>query len=194
MSTEIQHTGSLSPRWLRQDFTRFALPDINYTPCRWATARTKNVEEIAKQWLEDSCLAYVFNDPKLGGMELILFRKEMLDRVMTPLLELHKGRAAIQVDISSLSVNVSALKHNLQCLMGTLKLSAEAPTGASTDASTEATLAALETVKGIEITMRAMTASVVVASPKDTEIASLTEDEESLAKEILAEEESGNDE
>ena len=114
-----------------------------------------------------------------------MLRKQLLDVIVTPLFELCRGRAAIQVDIDMFAANVRAMKHSLRSLASCLDPGDET--------TTEAAQAAIEIVNVLEVQIFKMSASVVVSSPKDTEVAVMTEEEEALAEELLAEEEMVHD-
>ncbi len=182
-TASFQHAQQSSPvEWIAAGLTPYSIPVVNYEPSRWATARTKNVEEIAKSWTDNPSLAYVFNDSKLRGDELVLLRKELVDKIVTPLVELSRGHAAICVDIDTIDASVESLKHTLNSLVSCLDPNAQTVG--------EAARAALATVKAIEAQVKKLSSSLVVSDPSATGIAPLDEDERAFAKELLAEEES----
>lgn len=59
-----------------------SLPKFNWTPDRWAVARTKNVEKLHKHWLEDPSRVAVLEDPKFNNDNLVILKKEYLDELL----------------------------------------------------------------------------------------------------------------
>lgn len=161
-------------------FVPWNLPAINYQPSRWATFRTRNVDDIAQQWANDESLAVVFGDPKLDGNELVLLRLDTLRQIITPLLELQHGRAALRLDVNMIVTNVEALFHSLNSLVGGLDKQQLT--------TREAAQAALENIKLLRLQIQKFSASVVLAQRMNTPTAQLTEEEKALADELLREE------
>ena len=157
-------------------------PELSYEPCRWATLRTNNVEEMAEIWDSETPTVLVCNDTKLRGRDFVLLSKRLFDEISTPLQELYRGRAAIRVDIEMISASVEALKHTLNSLIGTLGEDGEPPV--------ESAKAALANVKVLEVQIHRISASVVVARHDDTPPSPLGYEERRLAKELLVAEES----
>lgn len=164
------------------DLSRFEPPELNYEPSRWATLRTKNVEEMAEIWDDEKPLVLVCTDSKLRGRDFVVLSKQLMDEISTPLHELCHGRAAIRVDIEMISASVEALKHTLNSLIGAL--------GASVEPPAESAKAALANVKLLEVQIHRISTSVVIARHHDTQQASLSSDERQLANELLDAEES----
>lgn len=158
------------------------VPVFNYEPSRWATLRSRNVEQMSSYWDEDSSRVYVLKDPKLKENELVVLCKEMFDQIITPLLELTAGRAALRVDISVIASNVTAIKSILEVLRSTLDAEEESP-------AASALQAAFANIDALEIHISKVTASVVMPSPVETEPSSLDDEERAIAQELLKEDE-----
>jgi len=164
------------------DLVGFEPPDLSYEPCRWATLRTKNVEDMAQIWDSETPTVLVCTDTKLRGRDFVLLSKRLLDEISTPLQELYRGRAAIRVDIEMISASVQAIKHTLNSLIGTLGEDGEPPV--------ESAKAALANVKVLEVQIHRISASVVFARHDGTPPSPLGSEERRLAKELLDDEES----
>lgn len=156
-------------------------PRFNYSQGRWATTRNSNVEDIASQWSNDPFHAVVFNDPKLHGDELVLLRKEMLDRALTPLYELSRGRAAVRLDVEIVGASLKALKHSISALAKAIS---------ENELSSEIANAALANLEALEVQVSRISATVVMSKPTQVELPALSDDEETLAQELAAEENS----
>lgn len=163
------------------DLSHLEPPDLSYEPCRWATLRTKNVEDMAEIWDNQTSTVLVCTDSKLRGRDFVLLSKRLLDEISTPLQELSRGRAAIRVDIEMISASVEALKHTLKSLIGTLGQNDEPPA--------ESAKAALANVKLLEVQLHRISASFVIARHQETPSAPLGSEERRLAKELLDAEE-----
>jgi len=158
------------------------IPRFDYMPGRWATLRSKNVEQMASVWSTDPERVFVLNDRKLAERELVVLCKEMFDQILTPLRELSAGRAALKVDINIIASNVSALKHVLELLKSTIE-------GNEETSAHKAVEAALNNIDAIQVQITKLDASIVLPNPIETPDAELDGDERALAKEILKEEE-----
>lgn len=78
------------------------VPRFTYDHSRWATARMLNVEYIADRWKADPQLAMVLEDPKLRGCELVVLRRDALERMQKIIHDLVSGEADVQHDLKSL--------------------------------------------------------------------------------------------
>ena len=77
--------------------------DARVERARWATARTKKVDQVLADWTEEPDLVRVFEDPKLGRAELVMLRKDRYDRLVKLLHDLASGQAAIRVELDGLA-------------------------------------------------------------------------------------------
>lgn len=60
------------------------LPNLNFsqTLSRWATARSKNVNDLKSLWEESPSRAEVLKDPKFQEDPLVILKKNMLDEII----------------------------------------------------------------------------------------------------------------
>lgn len=83
-----------------------SLPKFNWTPDRWAVARTKNVEKLHKHWEDDPSRVAVLEDPKFKNDNLVILKKEHLDELLNRCEQISK----------SYSENMSSTKVLLQTI------------------------------------------------------------------------------
>ena len=83
-------------------FETIHIPQFHFEQERWSTSRTENVEKLAETWQKNPSLVRIFQDPKLGRMQMALLRKDQLEILIKILHDLEHGQIAIQYDIKAL--------------------------------------------------------------------------------------------
>lgn len=77
----------------------FNVPKLGYEFDRWSTTSRTNVENMRQRWANNPNLAVVLEDPKLKDQELVILRREVLEKMQKLLLDLQDGRAGVAFDV-----------------------------------------------------------------------------------------------
>lgn len=175
------------PFSLVNDFEQaFTMPEFAFEPGRWSTTRGENVEAVSDHWESHPNTIRFLEDPKLveRGTSLAVLRKELLEQILTPLMKLQDGRAAIKFDIKLVQKGILGLKKNISFALKQVRANADK----DPDLRDVADLmdGFLDSVEAIELSVTHLaTASILMQKASKSTSPPLTDEEKKLAHEAL---------
>lgn len=90
------------------------LPHFEVEQDRWATTRSLNVEKIAETWDKNPDLVRIFQDPKFGGMQMVLLRKDRLEDLIKFQRDVQNGQVAVRHQMQTLVDVLSIVREILE--------------------------------------------------------------------------------